>query len=211
MEIHDYESNCSMVALYQVVPDRTEHQVIEACIKAGFPEDGGMLPHEIHKAMNLLKIKFTSTTNPRVQGTRYAPGDLRGNMTLQQALAHTKNDVCLIRVSGHVLASNHGIPLDPNGVSRGARRRVLEICVIHNATITRRDATAISDDPLLMFDRDLRHETQQNSARMKLYQRIFAWNVTELPIQFSKLREMGYTRKMLLRHYSRGEVHVIKR
>lgn len=210
MEIYDYESNCSMVALYQVAPDRTEEQIIKACLKAGFPDGGGMLPHEIHKAMRLLKLKFTSIS-PRVQNSQYQPGDLRGNMTLQQALDATSDHVCLIRVSGHVLASNRGIPLDPNGDKRGARRRVLEICVIHNATITERHASAICDNPLLIFDRDLRDETQQKSARMKLYNKIFEFGVLETPIQFSELKKVGYTRKMMLRHFSRGEVHIIKR
>jgi hypothetical protein len=210
MEIYDYESNCSMVALHQVAPDRTEAQIVKACLKAGFPEGGGMLPHEIHKAMRLLKLQFTSIS-PRVKGSRYEPGDLRGNMTLHQALEATRDHVCLIRVSGHVLASNRGTPLDPNGVNRGARRRVLEICVIHNATIAERDATAICDDPLIVFDRDLRDETQKTSARMKLYHKIFANNVTDTPIPFSELRKLGYTRKMMLRHFSRGEVHIIKR
>jgi hypothetical protein len=209
-DIFDYENNCGLVAFAQVIPDRPEQEIIEACFDAGFEPDIGMLPQQIHRAADLLSLKYEIADLVQLKPSHGHKGDMRNNITLQQALIATSDDVCLIRVSGHVLASNRGIPLDPNVNRRGARRRVLEIMHIHNATIAARHPVIVSANPTIVFDRDLRDETQSKSYRRRVYDKVFGFiGDPAQPVTFDQLRPLGYTRKMMNRHYQRGDIHII--
>lgn len=206
MTISSYDNNCSMVAFQQILPDRDERDIIEACLSSGFTEWLGMLPHQIEQAAEKLGLQYT-----KADLLQYKPSikhnDSRTSLTLNQALAATSTEVCLIRVTGHVLASNHGIPLDPNMKRRGARRRVLGLYVMHNATIPRRESRAITRDPEIQFVHDVRHDTRATSSRRAMYDRIYSFlGDPAMPVRLSKLKQFGYDRKLFRRHLERGDI-----
>lgn len=195
-----------MVAFSKVLPDRTERDIVKACINAGFTEWMGMLPMQIESAADTLGLQYTNADLTTYKAT-HCTQDRRKSLTLNQALIATRNDVCLIRVTGHVLASNRGIPLDTNMRKRGARRRVLGIYVIHNATIESDDPSAISRDPEIQFVHDIRHDTRKTSSRRVVYDAVYEYlRDPALPVRFSELKQFGYTRSMLRRHVERGDV-----
>lgn len=206
MNIQDFDNNCAMVAFQQVLPCRDEAQIIEACITSGFTEWLGMLPHQIEQAADKLGLQYTHADLVQYKPT-IRDGDARTSMTLNQALAMTSTETCLIRVTGHVLASHHGIPLDVNMRKRGARRRVLGLYVLHNATLQRQTSWDITRDPEIVFVHDIRHDTRARSSRRVVYDRVFEYlGDPARPVRFSELRQLGYTRKMLKRHVERGDV-----
>lgn len=209
MKIDYYENNCGLVALHSIIPDRDETAIVAACMEAGFEPDIGMLPHHIHKAAELLGLEYERVDLVSLKPDHYKGGDMRRNLTLHQALIATSDDVCLIRVSGHVLASNRGVPLDPNIDVRGSRRRVLEIIRVHNATIPARRSWVNSSNPVVSFVRDLTIETQQGSYRRKVYDRIFNKHKLGAHVHFETLRRYGYTKKMMRRHFERGDLEII--
>ena len=203
MNIDYYANNCSMVAIHKVVPDRDQVEVIAACMKAGFTEWLGMMPHQIEQALKSLGIKYTEADLLRYKPT-IKDNDVRTSMTLNQALAATSTETCLIRLTGHIIASHKGIPLDTNMRRRGARRRVLGIYVIHNATLTIERSSAISRDPEIQFVHDITHDTRSNKS---IYEAVYKYlGDPALPVRFSELKSLGYTRRMLRRHLQRGDV-----
>ena len=199
-----------MISIHQIRPDITETLIIDACIEGGFEPDIGMLPQQIYSALDILDIGYSLADMVRLKPTHGQRGDMRTNMTLQQALILTSDDVCLIRVTGHVLASNRGIPLDPNVGRRGSRRRVLGIVMIHDATIEARRPWIKSDNPMIQFVRDLRSDTQKGSYRFRVYDAVMK-HISDptMPVRFQEIRHLGYTKKMLRRHYERGDVQII--
>lgn len=205
-QIRHYENNCAMVAMHQVAPHLSELDIIVACMSSGWREDMGMLPMQIQKALDKLRLEWTCLDDD----LQVCLDDMRKNMTLNQALKHTEEHVCLIRVNGHVLASNRGIPLDTNMRIRGARRRVLGIYVIHNATIEARQSWAITENPTIQFVHDITHDTRKGSQRRAIYERVMKELCDPaLPITFEELRPLGYTRRMLRRHIERGDAIII--
>lgn len=209
MKIADYDNNCGPTAFHQILPDRSEREILKACFKAGYHPDIGMLPSYIHEAANLLGLKWESISLHSIKPTHGAGGDMRNNVTLSQALVALADEVCIIRVNGHVLASNRGISLDPNIAQRGSRRRVLEIMTIRNATIAKHRPGIVFDDPLIRFQRDIRDETQRKSYRRQVYERVVNVVGDSDAVRFSDLRPCGYTKKMLKRHYSRGDLIIL--
>lgn len=209
MKIDNYDNNCGPTAFHQILPDRSEREILRACFKAGYHPDIGMLPTMIHQAADLLGLQWESIELRRIKPSHGARGDMRNNLTLSQALLALPDDVCLIRVNGHVLASNRGLSLDPNIAHRGSRRRVLEIMTIHNATIPGRCPGIEFDDPLIRFARDILSETQRKSYRRQVYERVVHAVGLNDAIRFSELRPCGYTRKMLKRHHQRGDVIIV--
>lgn len=210
MTIDEIPNNCGLVAFRQILPDRDEGEIIEACYAAGFRDDMGMFPHHIEEAMRILRVKYTKPDLTQYKPT-FNTDDMRTAMTLQQALSVTKNDVCLIRVNGHVLASNRGIPLDVNARKRGARRRVLGLYVIHNATIPRRESLALSNDPRILFVHDIRRDANKGSSRAVVYEKVFkVFGDPPDAVQFSDMQRHGYTRRMLRRHLSRGDAIIVE-
>lgn len=208
MKISKFENNCAMVAFATVLPCRDEDEIIKACVDAGFTEWMGMLPQQIECAADTLGLEYTNADLTTYKPT-HCTSDRRKSLTLNQALTATNNDVCLIRVTGHILASNRGIPLDTNMNKRGARRRVLGIYVLHNATIPSNDALAIPDDPEILFVNDVRHDTRAQSSRRAIYDAVYVYIADPaLPVRFSELKQFGYTRSMLRRHIERGDVIV---
>lgn len=206
MKISYYDNNCSMVAFQQVLPDRDETEIVAACMQAGFTEWLGMLPTQIEKAATLLGLEYTKADLIKYKPT-HCSQDRRKSLTLGQALAATRNEVCLITVTGHIIASNHGIPIDPNMRVRGARRRVLHLYVLHNATIERRNPSAISNDPEIIFVHDVRHDTRKSSSRRAIYEAVYEYlGDPALPVRFSEIKKLGYTRSMLRRHVQCGDV-----
>ena len=210
MKIDDYDNNCGPTAFHQILPDRSEKTILKACFKAGFHPDIGMLPNHIHEAANLLGLKWESISLRTLKPSHGAGGDMRNNITLSQALLALSDEVCIIRVNAHVLASNRGMSLDPNIARRGSRRRVLEILMIHNATIPEHRPGIVFDDPKIRFARDIRDETQERSYRRQVYERVVNTLGGGDTARFSDLRPCGYTRKMLKRHQSRGDVIIIE-
>lgn len=209
MKIADYDNNCGPTAFHQILPDRSERAILRACFKAGYHPDIGMLPTYIHHAADLLGLKWESIALRSIKPSHGAGGDMRNNVTLSQALAALPDEVCIIRVNGHVLASNRGLSLDPNIVRRGSRRRVLEILMIHNATIPEHRPGIEFDDPLIRFQRDILDETQRTSYRRRVYERVVNVVDGKDAVRFSDLRPCGYTKKMLKRHHSRGDVLIL--
>jgi hypothetical protein len=209
MKIDDYENNCGPTAFHQILPDRSERAILKACFKAGFHPDVGMLPNHIHEAANLLGLKWESISLRTLKPSHGAGGDMRNNITLSQALIALSDAVCIIRVNAHVLASNRGLSLDPNIARRGSRRRVLEIMMIHNATIAEHRPGIAFDDPKIRFLRDIRDETQHKSYRRQVYERVVNIVSANDTVKFSDLRPCGYTKKMLKRHHSRGDVFIL--
>ena len=209
MKIADYDNNCGPTAFHQILPDRSEREILKACLKAGYYPDIGMLPTYIHKAADLLGLQWESISLRSIKPSHGAGGDMRNNITLSQALLALPDEVCIIRVNGHVLASNRGLSLDPNIAQRGSRRRVLEIMTIRNATIAEHRPGIEFDDPLIRFQRDILDETQRRSYRRQVYERVVNVIGDSDAIRFSQLRPCGYTKKMLKRHHSRGDVIIL--
>jgi hypothetical protein len=198
-----------MVAFKQVVPHIPDRAIVDACMSSGFTEWLGMLPHQIEIAADVLGLKYTVADLLQYKPT-HCTRDRRKAMTLNQALAATSTKVCLIRITGHIIASNCGVPIDPNMKRRGARRRVLGIYVLHNATIAKRQSWDISGDPSIQFVHDVRHDTRSGSSRAAMYDEIFDFLVDPMtPARLSELKSFGYTRKMLKRHIERGDVIVV--
>jgi hypothetical protein len=204
MKIVDLHNNCGPVAFQQLLPDVSEADILQACFTAGYEEDMGMFPHHLHQASKLLGLQLDQI-NIRSVKPSHDENDMRKGLTLHQALLLTRDSTCLIRVSGHVLASHEGISLDTNVTRRGSRRRVLELCIVRNAKLKRGDPSAISDDPMIQFVRDVRDETQKGSYRRVVAERVWEMVGTEQTAMFSDIRPLGYTRKMLKRHISRGD------
>jgi hypothetical protein len=200
MNIGDLTNNCGPTAFHRILPDRDEKEVLEICFEAGFDPDVGMFPHHIHEAARMLGLITESTHAVQLH-------DLRQNLTLHQTLIATSEHVCLIRVSGHVVASNRGILIDPYMSSRRSRRRVLETLIIHNATIPATHFSAISRDPTISFIRDVCDETQSGSYRRSVFEKVNRYMAANelTSVSLSELRQFGYTRKMLKRHLERGD------
>ena len=196
--IDEYHNNCGMVAFRHVLPNKSEQEIIEACLKGGFTEWLGMLPHHIALAAKTLGLNFhiVESETPK---------------TLATALAETYDKTCLIQVTGHVIASHMGKPIDTNQRRRGSRRNVLRYFVLHNATITRRTSWDVSRDPVIAFVHDVRNDTRKHSSKYKLYEQVLgSLDDPFAPVRFSELQSMGYDRKLLKRHIERGDVVVLE-
>lgn len=200
MLLVDTPNNCGPVAFHNILPDRCPEDILSICLEAGFDPDVGMFPHHIHEAAQLLELQLESTHAVQLH-------DLRHNLTLHQTLIATSDHVCLIRVSGHVVASNRGVLMDPNMLTRGSRRRVLETLIVHNATIPAMQSWAISGDPTIAFIKDITAETQKGSYRRSVFEKVKAYADKNefMNVELSELRKFGYTRKMLKRHLERGD------
>jgi len=197
-----YSNNCVPTAICRLFPTLREADILKACFNSGYTEEFGMLPHQIHQALDMLNISFTVEDL-----VRFKPGhcvrDRRKSMTLQQALIATSTQKCLIRITGHMVASNKGLLIDPNFETRRTRRRVLEVMTIHNATIPDRTVGSISDDSLILFKTDPCLETRKGSNRDNIYARVYLASKPQ-GVYFKDARRLGYRRSMLQRHLDQG-------
>lgn len=193
MTITHLENNCALVALNQLKPEIPEEKLIRICRAEGYDEEHGMFILHILTAAAALNIKLRHIQHKR---------------TLHQTLELVKNDVALIQVTGHILVANRGIPIDPNIEHRRSRRRVLGLYVCDNATTRPRRSWANSDDPAFYFVKDVRLDTQRNSYKRRVYEEVFKILPLGTATHLASLRPCGYTRKMLKRHYERGDVEL---
>ncbi len=130
MAVDSYTNNCVLVAIRILRPDIPEELIEIDAYVCGFNGEG-MFDWQWKNLLIKLGIKYK-----RINLKEYHPNHsqltLKRNMTLGRVANLTKDYVCMVKISGHVVITYHGEIIDPNRASEGPRRRVFDTYRIIN-------------------------------------------------------------------------------
>lgn len=122
--IDSFSDNCVLVAIRVIRPDLTEGTISFFAYQCGF-SGLGMFDWEWKNLLIELGIRYE-----KVDLKKYHPGHssvtLKRNMTLGRVAKLTRDHVCMVKISGHVVVTYHGEIIDPNRASEGSLRRVFD-------------------------------------------------------------------------------------
>jgi hypothetical protein len=121
--LHNLKNKCSLVAFWNLCPDKTETEIYNLAKKYGFDESIGMFDTDIFKCLSKLNLDYQRIPL------------FYNEDTLKKVQKKYEKGTFLIFFEEHVCTMIDGIIFDPAEGNLGLRRRIIEFYEITNSNL----------------------------------------------------------------------------